>query len=352
MTGTDPATAQQASVLVTTRLRGWEPQWDGLVTQSPLPSPFLRSWWLTGAGGPQPRFVLVLGGDHLLGGLALEEGRCLGLPCLRLMASGPLCPDHLDLVASRGHETAVAAAVRSWLCRPGTRLLNLEGITPTSLLATALPGHVHREALAAAPWTPLSCSADAYLAARPKNFRRNLSKATTRLAGQGAAHRTNRGEAAVQSLDTLRRLHHAQWGARSRFLPAFGRFAAACRLAAHAGELAVHELHTAETVIASLVTFEVAHRLTLYQSARLLDPRWRDATTVLLAKTLSDACERGFTEADFLRGTEPYKDNFTSQRRELLRYRAAHGRPARTVLRAETSARKAKADIQRLAPRR
>jgi CelD/BcsL family acetyltransferase involved in cellulose biosynthesis len=341
--------ATAPGLVVAGELGGWAVQWDQLAGRAPLPSPFLRSWWLTGAGGRRRRFLLVAHGDRLLGGLALEETRRWGVPCLRLMGSGPLCPDHLDLLACPGHEAAVVRAVRSWLGRPGARLLDFDGVGPGSLLATALPGGVRGEPLAGAPWARLPPGAGDYLAARPRTFRKNLRKAMARMTAEGAAHRVHRGATVARSLETLRRLHTEQWGARSRFLPGFGRFAAACRLGAEQDEVAVHELHAAGTVIAIMVSFEVAGRVSLYQSARLTDFRWRDATTALLAASIFDACDRGFAEVDFLRGDEAYKGNFAPERRELLRLRTASGWAGRAGMRAETTARGAKAAARRLA---
>jgi CelD/BcsL family acetyltransferase involved in cellulose biosynthesis len=323
-------------------LDGWAPQWDRLVDLAPVPSPFLRSWWLTGVRGARPQFLLAVHGDQLLGGLALEEGRQMGLPRFRMMGAGLLCPDHLDLLARPGHEDAVARAVRAWLSRPGARLLDAEGLHPGSLLIKALPGRIRCEPLAGAPWTPLSGDADAYLAARPRNFRRNLRKARTRMEAEGVTHRISRGSSVAQSLETLRRLHAIQWAGRSRFLPAFDRFAAACRLGAERDEVAVHDLHIGETVIAIMVSFEVAGRVSLYQSARLTESRWRDATVVLLAAIITDACDRGFAEVDLLRGDEAYKSNFAHEQRELLRLWMANGRSGQIALGMETAARKAK----------
>ena len=200
------------------------------------------------------------------------------------MGAGPLCPDHLDLLADRGQEDAVITSISTWLRRPGRRLLNLEGIDADSLVINALPASVHREALAVAPWAALPADPDAYLAARPALSRKNLRRASSRLAAEGANHRVKRGSSAIRSLDTLRQLHDAQWGNRSRFLPSFDRFAAGCRLAAEVDEVAVHELAIGESVIAIVVAFEVAGRISLYQGARLIDFRWRDATTVLLQR--------------------------------------------------------------------
>jgi CelD/BcsL family acetyltransferase involved in cellulose biosynthesis len=331
-----------SSLLIYPDLGHWAAQWDRLVDLAPLPSPFLRSWWLIGTAAADRRFVLAVQDARLLGGLALEQKRRLGLPFLTMMGAGPLCPDHLDLLADRGQEEAVITSVSAWLRRPGPRLLGLEGIPADSLLMKALPAPVHHELLAVAPWAALAADPDAYLAARSATFRKNLRRASSRLAAEGANHRVNRGPSVIRSLDTLRRLHGAQWESRSRFLPSFDRFAAACRLAVEVDEVAVHELAVDQTVIAIMVIFEVAGRVSLYQSARLTDFRWRDATTVLLAAIIRDACRRGFTEVDFLRGNETYKNNFAPERRQLLRLRASSGKSGRVVLTTETAARKAK----------
>jgi hypothetical protein len=311
------------SLLDVPSLDGWASQWDRLVDSSPLPSPFLRSWWLTGVGGPGRHFLLVVDGADLLGGLALETRHpMLGV---RMMGDGSLCPDHLDLLASPGHETAVVSLLRDWLCRPGERLLDLTGIRAGSQLIEALPGPVRREPIAGAPFAPLPDSPAAFRAGLPSQFRRNLRVGAKRLAAEGVTHRVIRGPAVVPRLDILRELHQSQWGTRSNFLPVFDRFAAGFAGGCAADEVAVHELGTDSLVVATVTAFEVAGRVSLYQSARLTDHRWRDATTVLLAAVIDDACARGCREVDFLRGDEPYKDRFAPDRREMLRLVAGTG---------------------------
>jgi len=318
----DPVVASP-SLLDVPHLDGWAAQWDQLVDSSPLPSPFLRSWWLTGAGGPGRHFLLVANGSHLLGGLALETRHpMLGV---RMMGDGSLAPDHLDLLAAPGHEAAVVSLLRDWLCRPGERLLDLQGVRAGSRLAEALPGRVRRQPMVVAPFTPLPDSPEAYRATLPRQFRKNLRVSAKRLAAEGVAHQTIRGQAVPQHLEILRDLHHAQWGSRSGFLPVFDRFAAGFTGGCAADEVAVHELANDDLVVATVTAFEVAGRVSLYQSARLTDRRWRDVTTVLLAAIIDDACARGFKEVDFLRGDEPYKGRFTQSHREMLRLVAGRG---------------------------
>jgi CelD/BcsL family acetyltransferase involved in cellulose biosynthesis len=325
------------SLIDVPRLDGWAAQWDRLVDSSPLPSPFLRSWWLTGAGGPGRHFLLVVDGADLLGGLPLERRH--PLVSMRMMGDGSLCPDHLDLLAAAGHEAAVVGLLRDWLGRPGERLLDLRGIRDGSRLTEALPGPVRREAMVGAPFTTLPGSPEAYRASLPAQFRKNLRVSAKRLAAEGVTHQAIRGQAVVPRLHILRDLHQSQWGRRSGFLPVFDRFAAGFAGGCAADEVVVHELRSDDLVVATVTAFEVAGRVSLYQSARLTDRRWRDVTTTLLAAIIDDACTRGLREVDFLRGDEPYKGRFAPGRREILRLVAGTGAVGRVggVTRAATS---------------
>jgi len=316
-------TAGLPTLLDVPQLNAWAAQWDRLVDASPVPSPFLRSWWLTAVGGPGRHFLLVVSGERLVGGLALE--RHSPMRSVRMMGGGPLCPDHLDLLAAPGHEAAVVNLLREWICRPGERLLDLKGIRAGSRLAEALPGRGRCETIGVAPFMRLPDSPEAYRAALPKQFRRNLRVSARRLAAEGVAHQATRGPAIPRRLETLRVLHQSQWGSRSKFLPVFDRFAAGFSAGCAADEVVVHELARDDLVVASMTAFEVAGRVSLYQSARLTDRRWRGATTVLLATIIDDACARGLTEVDFLRGDEPYKGRFTQNHREMVRLVAGQG---------------------------
>jgi CelD/BcsL family acetyltransferase involved in cellulose biosynthesis len=248
------------------------------------------------------------------------------------MGAGPLRPDHLDAVALPGREKDMLAALAAWLCRPGSRVLDLEGVAGGSRLAAALPGRVRREVIDVAPWMPLPPDPDDWLRSRPRSLRATLRKVSRGLEEEAVAHRVLRGASVHAALATLQRLHGARWGERSNFLAVYDRFAAASRAGAARGEVAFHELVAGEEVVATVSCLEVAGRVSLYQSGRLSAHRWRNAATVLLVRVIQDACERGAAEVDFLRGDEPYKANFSSATRELLRLRAAHGAAGRLAL--------------------
>ena len=77
---------------------------------------------------------------------------------------------------SRGQRWSASSGTGSVV--PVSRLLDLRGIRAGSRLIEALPGRVRCEPMAAAPFTPLPDSAEAYRAALPSQFRRNLRKST------------------------------------------------------------------------------------------------------------------------------------------------------------------------------
>ena len=101
---------------VRTRLGPLAVRWDELVDRLPLPSPFLRSWWLEHTAGRRPRFVLVM-----------EDGALLGVPRLRVMGAGALCPDHLDAVVLPGREADVLAGAPVATASPADRLHSCRG---------------------------------------------------------------------------------------------------------------------------------------------------------------------------------------------------------------------------------
>src|SRR5438105_1159067 len=127
-----------------------------------------------------------------------------------------------------------------------------------------------------APWEPLPRDPNVYFAHRSANFRANLRKAARRLTNEGAYHRAASPSSFDSALEALRGLHAARWGKATPFLLAFDRFAVAAHSGAAQGQVVLHEFVVEETVLASVVGFDVAGRLSLYQSGHATDPRWRN----------------------------------------------------------------------------
>jgi CelD/BcsL family acetyltransferase involved in cellulose biosynthesis len=303
-------------------LGGYATAWDALVDRQPLPSPFLRSWWLEAMSAAHPRFLLVLDGLELLGGLAVEESRCLGVTVVRVRGGGPLAPDHLDLIAVPGAEAAVAAALRRWFDGRGPCLVDLAGLASATRLATALPGaRIERDGVA--PWSALPDDPDTYRRSRPARLRHSNDRARRRLDREGIVHRAVPRDEAAVSLTRLRGLHTAQHGTRSRFVRRFDDAARAALAGLARGEATVHELTGPQGAIVVQLWLQVAGRLSYYQGGRDLDHRWRGAGAVLMEMAIEEGIRRGAGELDLLRGGETYKRELTTGERHLLRVRSA-----------------------------
>jgi CelD/BcsL family acetyltransferase involved in cellulose biosynthesis len=308
-------------------------EWDALVAASPLPSPFLRSWWLSAVAGGTPRLVLVFDGGHLVGGLPLESDRWMGVERLRFLGSGPLCPDHLDLVAAAGFETEVTRAVGAWLGGRGSRILDLDGVAEGTAVRAALPDGVRPVVFDLAPWLALDSDSQLFMALRPGRLRNALTRARRRLAPLGVEHRVMAAGAVDEHAPALKRLaslHEQRWGPRSRFLHVFDRFEAASREGLARGELVYHELLVGGEPVACQVWFEVANRASYYQGGRRTDHDLRGVGNLLMAAALERAFALGFAEADLLRGDEAYKHEWADRTRPVVSIRTGWG-PAGSV---------------------
>lgn len=315
----------------------WAARWDELVVHSPLASPFLTTWWLR-ATGRRPWFVLVRDGDRLLGGLALERRPVTRrVDRFTVLGGGRLCPDHLDLVAERGHEAAVVAGVRAWFRAPGHRVVDLAGLREDALLIDALaPARVSH--LDVAPYEPLAPGGvDGYYARRSKTFTQRIRKRQRRSTARGVTYRRASAEEAPQVLTALRDLHAARPERRSLlpYVPAIGR---AVRAGLARGEVWLHVAEKDGRIGGVLICFTTGDRLRCYQLARSLEEDFKDAGTLLYAAAVEEACARGLVELDLLRGAEPYKASIAGRERRLLRLRASHGALGGVLLRLELAA--------------
>lgn len=313
---------------VVSRLASRAPAWDALVEGAPVPSPFLRSWWLAAVETDATCYVLVRENGALVGGVSLQHDRVVGVSRYRFAGQGALCPDHLDLIAAPGRETEVAAAFRDWFTSPGQRTLDLDGLVTDSLLAHALDRPTERRDVA--PYQPLVAAEGDFLATRSASFRRSVRRQERTLSRAGLHHRRVPSEGVSAALDRMAALL-AQRGGRDSLLDWFATLRTAVTLGVEQGEARVDVLAPTDDaaahggVVAVAVSFVVAGRLRLYQLARSGEPEHAGAGTVLLARVVSDAAEAGIVEVDLLRGDEAYKHHFAGHERPVHRLRVGHG---------------------------
>ena len=333
----DPVSAPTGDlrIEVRDRLGDRAGDWDRLVAGAELPSPFLRSWWLDHAASGDPTVLCCFDGDALVGGAAFETSSVgagpLALDLVRSLGQGPLAPDHLDVVSEPGRGAVVTREVLAWLHRPGSRVVDLDGLAADGRLGRALGGDVIETT--AAPFAELGDDLAAYLAGRPGRVRSTLKRTAKRLEREGVTHRGADPADIDAALERLAALHDGRWADESDFLTGWGQLARAARAGAQLGDVAVHELVTADgVVIASELDLRVGGRVAFYQAGRLTDHEWRGSGSVLRSKILEQAIAEGATEYDLLRGDEPYKAEWSTGHRELVRCRFAVGLPARALL--------------------
>ena len=310
-----------------------EAAWDRLLDRSATNVPFLTwkfqtAWWQAFAVGELCLLGVRDDDGQWAGAVPLYELATPEGPVLRLVG-GVDVADYLDLIASRGAEAEVWAAVLGALGDTGWRALDLRPIPAASPTAAVLPRlanaagldcRVTREDVC--PAIELPASWDEYLARLPGKDRHELRRKLRRAERGGARVEVTRTPAGVALLmDGFLALHRKSKVGKARFMDKgmevfFRRMGVAL---AGEGSVALWLLWLEGRPAASVFCFERAGAVGLYNSG--FDPEMQALSpgVVLIARTIEDAIARGCRAYDFLRGDEPYKGNFGAVLTDVLR---------------------------------
>lgn len=310
-----------------------------MVEAQALPSPFMRSWWLDHAAVGRPTILLCTIDGELVGGAAFEIDRIGPGPAsverIRCLGQGVLAPDHLDLIATPGHHSAVARAVIGWMGRRGTRVVDLDGLAGEGTLATMLSPYVRSRV--AAPFVELADGAQHYLESLPGPLRSTIRRSGRRFERQGAGPERVATDEIGAALDDLARLHEHRWADGSPFLKGWARARAAFLAGAEHGDVEAFVLRAPSgDAIAVELDLLAGDRLAFYQAGRRTDHEWRGCGSVLRAHIVQAAVADGMAEYDMLRGDETYKADWATGRREVLRCVMTKGIRAKVAFRAQT----------------
>ncbi|HTO00523.1 MAG TPA: GNAT family N-acetyltransferase [Microthrixaceae bacterium] len=302
--------------------------WDHLADSQPLPSPFMKSWWIDNIASGSLAILCFFDGTELVGGAAFELDAVrvgpLKVERVRCVGQGVLAPDHLDILAADSHRSAVVDATLKWLRRPGSRIVDLDGLASRGGLAGALDSHVVDRI--PAPFASLPSEGPTYLADRPGTLRSTVKRGRNRFAKAGVSFSRTPPSDVERSLDSLAELHDGRWSEESEFLHAFDRFRVAAAAGAKSGDVLIHELSSETTgVVAVELDLLAGQRICFYQAGRRTEREWRGCGTVLRADLIDLICQEDRTEYDMLRGDEPYKSDWATSERSLLRCRFGVG---------------------------
>lgn len=324
-----------AEVRVRDDLGPWRDAWDGLVLDLDVPTPFLRSWWLDHVAWAPARYVLVVEGRRLLGGMALQEDRVLGVRRLCALGQGRLVPDYLEVLARPGERSRVERALRAWCRDQRPAVFDVDGVVADGGFGRVLPG-AHLVERAPSPY--LRLSPDTEVVARlPGRLRNTVRRARRKHEAAGVVHRVVPPEDADGALERLRRLHEQRWGRASGFLGDFGAFAAAALDGVTRGEVVFHELWHEDRCVAVQVDLRTGDRVNYFQAGRDVDASLPSLGTVLLATAAEHARRQGAQEYDLLRGEHAYKGDWADDAHTLVHLRGGVGLRGRGLARLLTA---------------
>lgn len=343
--GTVLRTAVETDAAAFDRLRA---EWDALLDRSAQQSYFLRPewnrlWWKHHAPQGAQLYLITCRNQHNeLVGLAplyWRQCRLAGLPMVReLLFLGMgielKSSEYMDLIARRGDEARVAAAIAGRLrqCRDWDRIV-LWQVPRTSAVLPHYSRSIRTQSECLdcdrAPYIDTTVGWHNYKASLGRSMRRNVEYYARRLFRRYACEFTcvSDGAQLEQAMDALIRLHQARW--QSQGEP--GVFATAgvaeliwdaARVSLPQGRVRLWTLTIDGTIEAALVGFLDNGVLHYFQKG--FNPAYahEDIGTAMLALCIRDCFEDPAVRAfDFMGGGAAYKDRWTHLARDTVAYR-------------------------------
>ena len=353
------AAGQSLSVRVVDNSEGFQNlrvAWNKLLTRSHSATPFqtwewLWSWYTRIAPKRRLLILSVYHGETLVGIAPFERVGFHGMPVRRLRFLGGGPSDYLDGIYESGREEDVLSAVFRWLKsnRRKWDIIDLQHVrrgSPTlrylENLGAGSEWRVATRPQDVCPCASLGADWASTVARFGKKTRGNLTY-YERLASRDFEFEMR--EVCPDELDSalgrLFDLHAARW--RKRLLPGVlgaGRTQRFHRTAAplleESGRLRLYGIRLNGEWQSLLYCLCLGERTVYYIGGWNPEFRKYSLGTLLIGRAMQDAVERGCVEFDFLRGDEPYKKRWTSEKRVSVRIIAHLGTP-RGVLGAQVA---------------
>ena len=323
-----------------------ESGWNDLLEKSGSPSIFLTwewmfTWWSYYSRQRKLFLVLFREGKNLVGIAPLlqeEEGkRGIKVQTLRFLGSdGPACSEFLDLIIAPGYEIKIHQRMAGFLQEyrfAWDRVI----LNPVSADGSHVH-HLHRLASRAylaesekslmCPYVKLPADWNQFLASLSPNFRQQIRACVRKLESRKdiryVADAQNRYPIPllVDTLGELNRQRMEQKGIDSTLKDSsFRRFLSdALERFQSRGWLGCSLLQKEQQILAVIFTFRYAKKIWYYQAGFLPEYASFRPGTLLFARTIQEAIEKGFLEYDFLRGEEQYKYRWGSTNRPAVTF--------------------------------
>ncbi len=335
--------------------------WERLVEESAFPTPFMTPAWHAVWWHHFPEGELHLVGwfenDMLVGlasfHLADQRAQC----CLRPVG-GVEVADYLDILAVRGYEEQIAAALLDHLFSPEAPsweeilLVNLPEHTPTHRV---LPQLARTRGLwtwvdveDVCPVIPLPNTFEEYLYMLNKKQRHEVRRKRRRLMEAARTvryHVVRPDEDLDHAMDMFISLHRRSDPHKAAFMTAQMEafFRDIARLARERGWLHLAFLEVDEQPVATLLCFDYRERRMVYNSG--FDPETAPRTAPgvnLVVMDIEQAIATGLKIFDFLQGDEEYKFRLGAQPSYVYRVRIRRDAPPVEEAAGKTSSLQAK----------
>jgi len=314
--------------------------WDTLATSPFLSRGWLLNWWHAYGGNGELCVLAATGEGGQVCGIAplLRENSPTRGKVLRLLGSGEVCSDYLDIMSQPEDAAAVTAAMAGWLTDQADEwdLMHLEGVPTTATNAALLIDALKKDGVNVHREDGLNCwrialpeTWDGYLASMSKSHRKQLRRVQRRAldSGRVTLHTASTKQELAQGFEILIDLHQRRrnsLGEPGCF--ASQRFAdflpAAANSLLETGNVELHWVTLEEKAIAAEIHLKSAGAAFAYQAG--IDPEAMDEEPgrVIMVATIRRAIESGYQVFDFLRGDEPYKAHFRAEPQTTVQWRA------------------------------
>jgi len=303
---------------------------------------WMSEWWKHWGAGHKLFIIEVRNADGRLIAIAPfyirhPKHRGIGARVLAFLASSYVASDHLDILVEPGSESIAIPAIIQCVLRYRHQwdYIELADCDTDSLVFTELryqckAAHLreHVTKRPDRPYTPLPPQFNEFLSRLTASVRRNFRRKLRNLQQEGQLEvvcLTHNAEIQKHFADLLHlhRLRSEQIDRDSslsdRKLVDF-HISLLKRLALRPWPR-LYFLKVSGQTIASLYGFSIGKRFSLYQSG--MHPQWTKLSPgmVMTGCGIQHCIETGHTEFDFLRGTEPYKREWTKYSRNAVTVR-------------------------------
>ena len=317
--------------------------WTTLLKKSKSDTVFLTwewmyTWWECFKENKQLFVLTVYDENKNLVGIAplcmdkKKIGSITVLHYLRFLGTMPISSDHLDFILYQDRERDVLETIVEYLLKENTWDLCLLSNIPTSSLTGKLLKEImeqrpfQSEISQVCPYIPLPTRIEEFHASLSGNTRNTIKRRRRNLQKKYNSLEFvtwENPDDIDNAMERLFKLHQKRWMvvkhkgnlARNKVRKFHKKIA---RIFLNSDMLRLYFLRVQGKDVAALYTFKYNNKLFYYQGGWDPELSGDNVGSILTILVIENAINNGYSEYDFLRGTEDYKTRLTNKKREEI----------------------------------